>query len=82
MILGVPIFAVIYSLVRDFVNYLLERRGLSTRTLDYCSNDIPADDEKKNKMHKSLSAMFKFNKKSDSEEPKKDDEKSSDDKKD
>lgn len=82
MILGVPIFAVIYSLVRDFVNYLLERRGLSTRTLDYCSNDIPVDDEKKNKMHKSLSAVFKFNKKSDPEGSKNDDEKSSDNKKD
>ena len=82
MILGVPIFAVIYSLVRDFVNYLLERRGLSTRTLDYCSNDIPVDDEKKNKMHKPLSAVFKFNKKSDSEGSKNDGEKSSDNKKD
>lgn len=82
MILGVPIFAVIYSLVRDFVNYLLKRRGLSTRTLDYCANDIPIDDEKKNIMHKSLSAMFKINKKSDSDESKKDDEKSSDNKKD
>lgn len=82
MILGVPIFAVIYSLVRDFVNYLLERRGLSTRTLDYCSNDIPVDDEKKSKMHKSLSAVFKINKKSDSEGSKKDDEESSDNKKD
>lgn len=82
MILGVPIFAVIYSLVRDFVNYLLERRGLSTRTLDYCSNDIPVDDEKKSKMHKSLSAVFKINKKSDSEGSKNDDEKSSDNKKD
>lgn len=81
MILGVPIFAVIYSLVRDFVNYLLERRGLSTRTLDYCSNDIPVDDEKKNKMHKPLSAVFKFNKKSDSEGSKNDDEESSDNKK-
>lgn len=82
MILGVPIFAVIYSLVRDFVNYLLERRGLSTRTLDYCSNDIPVDDEKKNKMHKPLSAVFKINKKSDSEGSKNDDEESSDNKKD
>lgn len=82
MILGVPIFAVIYSLVRDFVNYLLERRGLSTRTLDYCSNDIPVDDEKKNKMHKPLSAVFKINKKSDSEGSKNGDEKSSDNKKD
>lgn len=82
MILGVPIFAVIYSLVRDFVNYLLERRGLSTRTLDYCSNDIPVDDEKKSKMHKSLSDVFKINKKSDPEGSKKDDEKSSDNKKD
>lgn len=82
MILGVPIFAVIYSLVRDFVNYLLERRGLSTRTLDYCSNDIPVDNEKKSKMHKSLSDVFKINKKSDSEGSKKDDEESSDNKKD
>ena len=70
MILGVPIFAVIYSLVRDFVNYLLERRGLSTKTLDYYANDIPIDDEKKNLMHKSLSDMFKSRKKNKTEEDK------------
>lgn len=75
MILGVPIFAVIYSLVRDFVNYLLERRGLSTKTSDYYANDIPIDDEKKNLMHKSLSDMFKFKKKNKSEEDKPSDNK-------
>lgn len=62
MILGVPIFAVIYSLVRDIVNYLLERRGLSSKTEDYYANDIPVDSGKKNLMHKPLSEMFKSKK--------------------
>lgn len=79
MILGVPIFAVIYSLVRDFVNYLLERRGLSTKTSDYYADAVPVNAEKKNIMHKPLSAMFKFNKKSGADETNKDTENSSDD---
>lgn len=81
MVLGVPIFAVIYSLVRDFVNYLLRRRGLSTETSDYYADDIPVNDEKKSIMHKPISAMFKFNKRSGSDESKSDGENSSDDKK-
>ena len=68
MILGVPIFAVIYSLVRDFVNFLLERKGLSTKTADYYANDIPIDDGKKNIMHKPLSDMFKSKKKNKTDE--------------
>ena len=35
MVLGVPVFAVIYTLVSDFLNFLLKRKGLSTDTNDY-----------------------------------------------
>lgn len=35
MLLGVPLFAVIYTLVSDFINYLLKKKGLSTVTDDY-----------------------------------------------
>ena len=35
MLLGVPVFAVIYSLISDFINYLLSKKGLSTDTGDY-----------------------------------------------
>ncbi|MCM1578710.1 MAG: AI-2E family transporter [Ruminococcus sp.] len=35
MLLGVPLFAVVYTLCRDLVEYLLKRRGLSSDTADY-----------------------------------------------
>lgn len=35
MILGVPIFAVIYSLINEFINYLLESKNMSSVTKDY-----------------------------------------------
>lgn len=35
MILGVPIFAVIYSLINEYISYLLEKKKLSTVTADY-----------------------------------------------
>ncbi len=35
MILGVPIFAVIYSLINEYVSYMLEKKNLSTNTSDY-----------------------------------------------
>lgn len=59
MILGVPLFAVIYSLVRDLVNYMLEKRGLSVETADYYPKEITADSNKKSIMHKPLSSVFK-----------------------
>ena len=37
MILGIPLFAVFYSLVREFTNSRLEKKGLSTRASDYRS---------------------------------------------
>jgi len=37
MILGVPIFAVLYSLVREFTDAQLEKKGLSTKAMDYRS---------------------------------------------
>lgn len=43
MILGVPIFAVIYSLIDEYISYMLEKKNLSTTTLDY----TPAPPEKK-----------------------------------
>lgn len=35
MLVGCPLFAVIYTVVRDFINYCLERRKLSTDTQTY-----------------------------------------------
>ena len=35
MILGVPVFAVIYSLFSEYINYLLEKKNMSTVTEDY-----------------------------------------------
>ncbi|MGN0675856.1 MAG: AI-2E family transporter [Oscillospiraceae bacterium] len=40
MLLGVPVFAVIYALVSDFTAYLLKRKKLSHRTNDYRNIDI------------------------------------------
>jgi len=44
MILGVPTFAVIYSLVRGLVEYNLDKKGLATKTEDYASEDKPIID--------------------------------------
>ena len=35
MLLGVPVFAVIYSLVSEFLDFLLAKKGVSTNTNDY-----------------------------------------------
>lgn len=35
MLLGVPLFAVLYSFAQELVDYLLERKGLSCKTEDY-----------------------------------------------
>lgn len=39
MVLGVPVFAVIYALTSEFVVYLLKRKRLSHRTTDYKTLD-------------------------------------------
>ncbi|MGN0666277.1 MAG: AI-2E family transporter [Huintestinicola sp.] len=56
MLLGVPIFAVIQSLVKEFAEHLLQKKGLSTVTEDYIP--IPAVKDKPANKPKS----FKFNK--------------------
>ncbi|MCM1133647.1 MAG: AI-2E family transporter [Ruminococcus flavefaciens] len=43
MILGVPIFAVIYSLIDEYVTYRLENKNLPTATLDYVPEPLPDD---------------------------------------
>lgn len=35
MIIGVPIFSVIYKLIKEFINYLLQKKGLPTNTEAY-----------------------------------------------
>ncbi len=40
MLLGVPIFAVVYALFSEFVAYLLKKKKLSHRTSDYNDFDI------------------------------------------
>ena len=40
MILGIPLFAVLYSVVRQYMNNRLEHQGLSTDSKDYHSPSI------------------------------------------
>lgn len=40
MLLGVPVFAVVYAMFSDFVAYLLKKKRLSHRTVDYNNIDI------------------------------------------
>lgn len=54
MILGVPIFAVIYSLINEYITYLLEKRNMPTDTASYA----PAPHEETAK--KSTSKKFQF----------------------
>lgn len=44
MVLGVPVFAVIYSLISEYINYLLEKKNMSTVTEDYIPK--PSEPEK------------------------------------
>lgn len=39
MLIGVPTFAVIYGLVRNLSEYLLGKKGMKTRTLDFASQE-------------------------------------------
>lgn len=41
MFIGVPLFAVIYSLIKAICEYRLEKKGKSTNTLDYASKEHP-----------------------------------------
>jgi len=41
MFVGVPLFAIIYSLVKRFVSFLLRRKGQSTNTRDYATDSNP-----------------------------------------
>lgn len=45
MIVGVPLFAVIYKIVTECVNHMLEKRGLSTVTDDYEKWNYPPREE-------------------------------------
>lgn len=41
MLIGVPTFAVIYALVRNFAEFKLGKKGLKTQTPDFASQDNP-----------------------------------------
>lgn len=45
MIIGIPLFAVIYSLVNDLVNYGLKSKNLSTETEDYQNLECIQEDD-------------------------------------
>lgn len=60
MLLGVPIFAVVYSLINEYVTYRLENKNLSTSTPDY--TPIPPEPESKAGQAK-LKIKFKKKKK-------------------
>lgn len=42
MIIGVPLLAVIYSLTSELINYLLARKNMSVKTMDYASDTVNA----------------------------------------
>ena len=46
MLIGVPLFAVIYSIARRFICYLLERKGYPTWTMEYSPERNPLLKEK------------------------------------
>ena len=50
MILGVPVFAIIYLLISDSVNNKLRKKNLTTDTTAYCSisevADLPGEAQK------------------------------------
>lgn len=41
MLIGVPTFAVIYSLIRNLAEYLLGKKGMKTQTPDFASEEHP-----------------------------------------
>ena len=41
MLIGVPLFAVIYSLARRFISFLLKKKGYPTATMEYSSERNP-----------------------------------------
>lgn len=61
MLLGVPIFAVIYSLVNEFITYQLESRNLSTSTADYAP--LPPEPEKAESAGKLKLVKIRFRRK-------------------
>ena len=50
MFIGVPLFAVIYSLISEFVTSRLEQKGLPTETGDYAPPGHPILEKKKKKL--------------------------------
>ena len=61
MILGVPVFAVIYSLVSDFLNFLLTKKGLSCNTDDYMKiEDDTSENINKSKKQSQLKIFTNF----------------------
>ena len=65
MLLGVPVFAVIYSMISDFVNFLLRRKGMSADTGDYyapAAAETPPS-SKRDFVNKPVSEIFKSKKK-------------------
>ena len=51
MFIGVPLFAVIYSLVAEFANYRLKMRALPAETAAYASAEHPLLPERKKRSH-------------------------------
>ncbi len=63
MLIGVPTFAVIYSLVRRFSEFCLQKRGLATQTAAYASEESPIIQFKEPKKEKKPQKHFQLPKK-------------------
>ena len=67
MVLGVQIFAVIYTLVSDFLNFLLKRKGLSTDTNDYLITITEGENKNSQERPNYFEKMSSKNKESEQE---------------
>ncbi|MDR0987013.1 MAG: AI-2E family transporter [Ruminococcus sp.] len=66
MVLGVPLFAVLYTLIKNFVEFLLRKKGLATDTRSYMPT--PAVTQFNMSPHKSFKLTKKTKKESKTEE--------------
>ena len=69
MILGVPLFAVVYELIGEFISYLLKKKNMSDETADYITfdNDSGATIIKNKNISKNMKNIFKKNKANEDE---------------
>lgn len=62
MILGVPIFAVIYSLINELVEYLLDKKSMPVDTVEYIPVPLETSEKKTSRSYNISELISKINK--------------------